>query len=214
MLEPVDLVLTDPPYGVNLITKTSDYRDSASFDNGRSLRSSTLYDDDPEQILSLIREVIPLALSLASRAIIFPGSKMLWGYPIPAALGSVYLPSGAGRCAWGFTCSQPILFYGKDPFLVDGKGGRPNGFKTEQPNTERFDHPCPKPLSWMKWAIQRGSREKESILDPFMGSGTTLRAAKDLNRKSIGIEIEEKYCEIAAKRLRQEVLEFGMREGA
>jgi DNA modification methylase len=66
-------------------------------------------------------------------------------------------------------------------------------------------HPTQKPLELMSWCLSF-YKDAETILDPFMGSGTTLRAAKDLGRKAIGIEIEEKYCEIAAKRMAQEVL--------
>jgi site-specific DNA-methyltransferase (adenine-specific) len=68
------------------------------------------------------------------------------------------------------------------------------------------EHPTPKPISLMQWFIHLHSEKGDLILDPFMGSGTTLRAAKDLNRRAIGIEIEEKYCEIAAKRMAQEAL--------
>jgi hypothetical protein len=70
------------------------------------------------------------------------------------------------------------------------------------------EHPCPKPVRLFTWLIEQPSEATHTIIDPFMGSGTTLRGAKDLGRKAIGIEIEENYCEIAAKRIAQEVLSF------
>jgi len=72
----------------------------------------------------------------------------------------------------------------------------------------RKHHPSPKPIEYMRCIVNRFTGVNQLILDPFMGSGSTLRAAKDLGRKAIGIEIEEKYCEIAAKRMTQEILEF------
>jgi site-specific DNA-methyltransferase (adenine-specific) len=69
-------------------------------------------------------------------------------------------------------------------------------------------HQTVKPIKLMSELVSLFTDEGEAILDPFMGSGTTLRAAKDLGRKAIGIEIEERYCEIAAKRMAQGVLNF------
>lgn len=74
---------------------------------------------------------------------------------------------------------------------------------------DELEHPTQKPLALMTWCLQlRWTKDLNTILDPFMGSGTTLRAAKDLGRKCIGIEIEERYCEIAARRLSQEVFDL------
>ena len=70
--------------------------------------------------------------------------------------------------------------------------------------TEATGHPTQKNEKLMRRLVSL--TKSGTVLDPFMGSGTTLRAAKDLGRKAIGIEIEERYCEIAAKRLAQEVL--------
>ena len=69
-------------------------------------------------------------------------------------------------------------------------------------------HPCPKPEPVMMWLVRLFCSDGGSLIDPFCGTGTTLRAAKDLGRKAIGIEIEERYCEIAARRLEQGVLNF------
>lgn len=65
------------------------------------------------------------------------------------------------------------------------------------------DHPCPKPREFVSWLIERVARASDAILDPFVGSGTTLVVAKQLGRRCVGIEQSERYCEIAARRLAQ-----------
>ena len=73
---------------------------------------------------------------------------------------------------------------------------------------ETVIHPTQKPIALMSWIIGKWTEPGAMIFDPYTGSGPVLRAAKDLQRHAIGIEIEERYCEIAAKRCAQEVLDL------
>jgi len=103
---------------------------------------------------------------------------------------------------------KPFIIYGKDfskfkPWkydVISASGGYLNG---------KDSHKWGQPINQFITLIER-FEIKGLILDPLMGSGTTCVAAKFLNRKSIGIEIEEKYCEIAANRCRQTVMELGV----
>lgn len=81
-----------------------------------------------------------------------------------------------------------------------------NVWKMQPVPRARAEHPAPFPLELASRAIRLSTWPGETVLDPFMGSGTTLRAAKNLGRKSIGIEIGPHYCEVAVRRLGQEVL--------
>jgi DNA modification methylase len=76
------------------------------------------------------------------------------------------------------------------------------------PREQNKEHPVAYPQEIPSRCIQATTDPGDLVLDPFMGSGTTLRTSKDLGRRAIGIEIEEKYCEIAAKRMSQKVFQF------
>lgn len=82
--------------------------------------------------------------------------------------------------------------------------GRNRSSKTYSEAQERAPHPAPRKLAHVKWLMVRFGHGL--VLDPFAGSGTTLLAAKDCGLQAIGIEIEERHCELAAKRLKQGVL--------
>jgi len=96
-----------------------------------------------------------------------------------------------------------IMFATQDNTLHEPTGDGDVIRERAVPIVDRL-HDAEKPISLLTKLIDKGN--PQFILDPFMGSGTTLRAAKDLGRKAIGIEIEEKYCEIAARRMSQSVL--------
>lgn len=84
-----------------------------------------------------------------------------------------------------------------------------NVYALDKPRRAESDHLTTKPMSWMHSLVRDFSTPGQTVLDPFCGSGSTLRAAKDLGRRAIGIEQDEGYCEIAARRLAQDVLDFG-----
>uniref|UniRef100_A0A6M3IH58 Putative methyltransferase n=1 Tax=viral metagenome TaxID=1070528 RepID=A0A6M3IH58_9ZZZZ len=180
----VDLVLTDPPYnvGVEYGKETDDQRN----DYRLWCASWFFY---CRRLASTIA-LTPGIVNLVHWYLLDPPNWLLCWHK-PAAMGR----SPVGFCNW-----EPVCLWGS---------GHNSGVDVfTAPIVVRRDtgnHPCPKPISWAKNLIQLLS-EDGCILDPFVGSGTTLRAAKDLGRRAIGIEIEERYCEIAAERLRQEVL--------
>lgn len=168
-LGPVDLVLTDPPYGVGI----------AAWDKFI-----------PPQ------EWLPLCLSMP--CLIFPSIGKLFDYPAPSWILSWIRDNSTQRNGTGgFNHWEPILFYGKDiHFSKDSIRALDHGGHDY--------HPSVKPIYLIKWLIDEAGAQ--IILDPFMGSGTTLVAAQQLGRRAIGIETEERYCAVAVERLRQQVL--------
>jgi DNA modification methylase len=188
----VDLVLTDPPYGVNY-----EYHN---------------INDSKENLKLLIDKFMPECLRIASLTAIITGVSNTELY-----LGATWrlawvCPAGSGMGPFGFNCWTPIAVFGKDPYLVNKMGSRPDIFidrKGVRDNGMAKQHPCSKPKSIMSWLLQRLSIKKsDTILDPFMGSGTTGFACKELGRNFIGIEIEPKYYDIAKHRINNAITEM------
>jgi hypothetical protein len=194
-------LVTDPPYGVGLGVD----KDERGGTHGLAKPRYKSYEDTHDNFLGVIVPAIGLALSRVQRGAVFSGPHV-HDLPRPSVFGGVYCPAGSGRHQWGFNTFLPVLFYGIGPELH--RGGKRTTIRSSAV-AEHNGHPCPKPLPWMAWLVSECSLPSETVLDPFMGSGTTLRAAKDLGRNAIGIEIEESYCEIAARRLSQTVLDLG-----
>jgi site-specific DNA-methyltransferase (adenine-specific) len=94
-----------------------------------------------------------------------------------------------------------------DKKAVWNGGGHHGNYVTNIP--QATGHPTPKSLSMVSSLVERFSNPSDLIFDPFAGGGTTLLAARNLGRRVIGVELEEKYCELIANRLSQEAFDFG-----
>lgn len=177
-----DVLVTDPPYGM-------------AYKSGWSDRS-IVGDNDTEardEVLKLWGGERP-ALVFGRWDCPHPATARMcltWDKGDWPGMGDLALP-------WG-PSTEEIYVLGAG--FVGRRGG---SIVRSDRMTGCTQHPNEKPVGLLVKLLQRCP--PGMIADPFMGSGTTLRAAKDLGRKAIGIEIEERYCEIAAKRLGQRVL--------
>lgn len=198
-LPKVDLVLTDPPYAIPTVIA-----------QGRSTHRNVGDLSICERYFRDWFSDLQCCLRSTGRAFIFCNQT---SYPV--LFRSLYSFCEVGLLVWDkgrigmggdyrktFELIAYVRLNDAEPVEKDGIGYGDILRVPSVPSASRL-HPAEKPIRLLNQILKRFYG---LILDPFMGSGTTLRAAKDLGRKAIGIEIEERYCEIAAKRLAQEVL--------
>lgn len=184
-LEPVDLVLTDPPYGIG----RDGQRASSGKHGGRKAYDFMGWDAERPSAASFA-----LVLGAAKEHVIWGGNY--FADLLPASPRWLVWDKGQrinqsdGELAWTSLAGAALRIRTINRVAIAQDGAL---------------HPTQKPVKLLTWCVGLAN-DPNIVLDPFMGSGTTLVAAKNLGRKAIGIEIEESYCEIAAQRLSQEVL--------
>lgn len=192
--ESVDLVLTDPPYGTSNNTDytrfTGGQRLSASMRQGKVWPAVTgdTFAFDPAPFLAYPSVILWGANNFSDK--LPAASWLVWAKKDDAGLGQFMSDCEVAWSKGG--CGVFLWHHTWDGFNRRSERGK-------------FFHPTQKPVALMEWCLHRKPKAR-TILDPFMGSGTTLLAAKNLGRKAIGIEVSEAYCQIAVKRLSQEVL--------
>jgi len=207
-LPQVDLVLTDPPYGVGV--KYGELYNDNKADYWEWLLPIIKLLRDRGEIVILTHKVSALKFitdwdwvgvwekpkSFASRL----GNSCIVPHWEPIFMWGIHSIGTKGRHCFDVFRANPS----REGVGQQGLFGR-ESWKVNLPNNR---HITPKPAKLITELIQAFAPEGGVILDPFLGSGTTAYCAKKLNRYCIGIEIEEKYCEITANRCRQEVMEL------
>ena len=191
-LATVDLLLTDPPYGIGAGSNGN----RGGKQDGNALCASRAYETTFDDVKPS-DETLALCIDAARGAIVWGGNYFaLTPSPCWLVWDKVNGNNGYADCELAWTNLKGA---------VRMKRHQWHGMLRK--HRERRDHPTQKPLELMAWCIELAG-DVQGVLDPFMGVGTTLRAAKDRNRIAIGIEREEQYCELAAQRLSQEVFDF------
>jgi len=172
----VDAVITDPPFGVgNFIQQTGNLRGEKVYWNESG---------PPTEFFEILKKI-----SL---------HRVIWG----ANYFNCF--EGAGGLVW--VKNQPMPNMSKAEMASTSWGNKVeliNLTWTNYVNTKESNHPCERPVGLYKWCIKQVPKQPQTILDPFMGSGTTGVASIQLGRKFIGIEREPKYFDIACKRIEQ-----------
>jgi hypothetical protein len=223
LIAPVDVVVTDPPYSDHVHDKS---RAGArmTLDPDRPSSFSRRVDFGFESLSDELRTVAAdLFAQLARRwVLVFSDveSAPEWKTQLELS-GLEYIRTGAwikigatpqftgDRPAAGFEAITIAHRSGKKQWNGGGKHAVwSHAIALDRDGKSPRHHPTEKPIALMNELVHLFSDEGEVILDPFAGSGTTLVAAKTLGRKAIGVELEERWCEAAAKRLAQECLPF------
>ena len=202
----VDLVLTDPPFSATTHANAKTNRGGGH--DTKAIAFDELTADEVRDLLRMLgaktRRWVVTSLDWRHIAAMDAGPPEglrflrfgVWVKPNPMPQISADRP-GQG---W-----EGIAYLHRADVKPSWNGGGAHGNFTF-PVAQSTEHPTEKPVEMLRTLVDRFSDSGDLVLDPFMGSGTTLRAAKDLGRKAIGIELEERYCEIAAQRCAQEVL--------